>query len=65
MSDRDFHDNVILGQPVHRRADPSQKVGYIVAVMMKSPYNALVRCPDEDPTFEALEDLIEAAPQPL
>jgi hypothetical protein len=65
MSDRDFHDNVILGQPVHLRTDPFQKVGYIVAVMMKSPYDALVRWPDEEPTFEALEDLIEAAPQPV
>jgi hypothetical protein len=33
MSDKDFHDNVILGQPVHLRADPPQKVGYIVAVI--------------------------------
>jgi hypothetical protein len=63
MSDRDFHDNVILGLPAHLRTDPSQKVGYIAAVMMKSRHDALVRWPDEDPTFEALDDLIEAVPQ--
>jgi hypothetical protein len=63
MSEGDFYDNVILGQPVHLRTDPSQKVGYIVAVMMKSPYDALVRWTDAGPTFEALDDLIEAVPE--
>jgi hypothetical protein len=32
--------------------------------MMKSPSDALVRWSDADPTFEALDDLIEAVPQP-
>jgi len=51
-----------LGQPVYLRSDPSQQLGYIVAVMTKGPYEALVRWTDAEPTFEALDDLIEARP---
>ena len=65
MLNRALHDNVGLGQPVHLRTDPSQKLGYIVAVMVKGPYEALVRWTDGDPTFEALDDLIEAVHQPV
>ena len=62
MSDQDFRANVALGQPVYLRTDPSQQLGYIVAVMTKGPYQALVRWTDTEPTFESLDDLIEAAP---
>ena len=62
MSDPDFRANVALGQPVFLRTDPSQQLGYIVAVMTKGPYEALVRWTDAEPTFEALDDLIEAVP---
>jgi len=41
---------------------PSQQLGYIVAVMTKGPYQALVRWTHVEPTFESLDDLIEAAP---
>ncbi len=61
MSDRP-RVGVALGQPVYLRSDPSQQLGYIVAVMAKGPYEALVRWTDAEPTFEALDDLIEAAP---
>lgn len=48
------------GQPVYLRTDPSQQLGYIVAVMAKGPYQALVRWTEAEPTFESLDDLIEA-----
>jgi hypothetical protein len=59
MPDRARAD-VALGQPVYHRSDPSHRLGYIVAVMAKGPYQALVRWTDTEPTFEALDDLIEA-----
>ncbi len=62
MSDQDSRANVALGQPVHLRSDPSQRLGHIVAVMTKGPYQALVRWTDAEPTFEALDDLIEVVP---
>lgn len=65
MSEQKFRDNVALGQPVHLRTDPSQKLGHIVAVMTGGPYEALVRWTEGDPTFEALDDLIEAVHQPV
>jgi hypothetical protein len=34
----------------------------VVAVMVAAPYEALVRWPDTEPTFEALDDLVEVAP---
>ena len=60
MSDQDFRAKT--GQPVYLRTDPAQQLGYIVAVMTKGPYQALVRWTDAEPTFEALDDLIDAAP---
>jgi hypothetical protein len=65
MSEREFPGNVVLGQPVHLRTDPSQKSGYIVAVMTEGSYEALVRWTEGDPTLEALDDLIEAVHQPV
>ena len=62
MSDQGFHAKLALGQPVYLRTDPSQHLGYIVAVMTKGPYEALVRWTAAEPTFEALDDLIEAVP---
>jgi hypothetical protein len=51
-----------LGQPVRVAARPWQRPGYVVAVMVAAPYEALVRWPDTEPTFEALDDLVEVAP---
>jgi hypothetical protein len=34
----------------------------VVAVMVAAPYEALVRWTDTEPTFEALDDLVEVAP---
>ena len=62
MADHDFRSDVALGQPVYLRTDPSRQLGYIVAVMTKGPYEALVRWTDAEPTFESLDDLIEAVP---
>jgi hypothetical protein len=62
MTGRGSWENVTLGQPVYLRTDPSQQLGYIVAVMTKGPYEALVRWTGAEPTFEALDDLIEAIP---
>ena len=62
MSERDSWENVTLGQPVYLRTDTSHQLGFIVAVMTKGPYEALVRWTDAEPTFEALDDLIEAIP---
>jgi hypothetical protein len=60
MSNPDFRANLALGPPVFLRTGPSQRLGYIVAVMTKGPYEALVRWTDAEPVFEALDDLIEA-----
>jgi hypothetical protein len=54
---------VDLGQPVHLRTDPSGKVGYVVAVMLTPPHQALVRWRGTEATFEALDDLVEVAPR--
>ena len=62
MSDENTRVNGAAGQPVYLRTDPSQHLGFIVAVMTKRPYEALVRWTDAEPTFEALDDLIEAIP---
>ena len=62
MSERDSWENITLGQPVYLRTDPSQQLGFIVAVMTKRTYEALVRWTATEPTFEALDDLIEAIP---
>jgi hypothetical protein len=62
MAERDSWESITLGQPVYLRTDPSQQLGFIVAVMTKGPYEALVRWTDAEPTFEALDDLIEAIP---
>ena len=34
MAERDSWENITLGQPVYLRTDPSQHLGFIVAVMM-------------------------------
>ena len=60
MAEQNSWENITLGQPVYLRTDPSQHLGFIVAVMTKRPYEALVRWTDAEPTFEALDDLIEA-----
>jgi hypothetical protein len=48
-----------------RISAPTPQVGYIVAVMMKNLYDALVCWIDADPIFEVLDDLIEAVHQPV
>lgn len=48
-----------LGQLVRLAARPSQRPGYVVAVMVAEPYEALVRWTDAEPTFEALDGLID------
>ena len=50
--------DVVLGQAVQLRGEAGRRLGYIVAVMMAAPYEALVRWPDGPPTFESLGDLI-------
>ena len=40
MSNPDFRANVALGPPVFLRTGPSQRLGYIVAVMTKGPTRA-------------------------
>jgi hypothetical protein len=50
----------MLGQPVQLRSNTGVRLGYIVAVMIARPYEALVRWPDGPPTFESLDDLIDA-----
>jgi hypothetical protein len=52
-----LHD-VVLGQLVQLRADPIEKRGNIVAVLMTQPCQALVRWPAGESTFELLDDLI-------
>jgi hypothetical protein len=56
---------IVLGQAVHLRTDPSERLGFIVAVMMTHPYEALVRWRDAEPTFEALDSLVEASRRPI
>jgi hypothetical protein len=51
-----------LGQPVRLATDPSARPGYVVAVMLTPPYEALVRWRGAEPTFQALDDLIEIVP---
>jgi|SoiMethySBSTD1v2_1073268.scaffolds.fasta_scaffold1090343_2 hypothetical protein len=46
-----------LGQAVHRRGDP-RSLGYVVAVMLVQPYQALVHWRSETATFEPLEGLV-------
>jgi hypothetical protein len=62
MSDTDRRLTLGLGQPVRLAANPSRRPGYVVAVMLTAPYEALVRWTDAEATFEALDDLVEAAP---
>ena len=59
MSQPDVLRDVILGQPVQLRGKAGLRLGYIVAVMIARPYEALVRWPDGPPTFESLDDLID------
>jgi hypothetical protein len=47
-----------LGQRVRLATRPSQQPGRVVGVILKEPYQALVRWKDEM-TFEALDDLVE------
>ena len=49
MTEQNSWDNITLGQPVYLRTDPSQHLGFIVAVMTKRPYEALVRWTDAEP----------------
>jgi hypothetical protein len=52
-----------LGQPVRLATQPSQQPGRVVGVILKEPYQALVRWKDEM-TFESLDDLVEATLPP-
>ena len=60
MSQPDLLRDVMLGQPVQLRSNAGVRLGYIVAVMIARPYDSLVRWPDGPPTFESLDDLIDA-----
>jgi len=62
MSDTDRVATLALGQPVRLATKPSQRPGYVVAVMLAAPYEALVRWTDAEATFEALDDLVEVTP---
>ena len=42
--------------------DPSERCGYVVAIILVPPYEALVRW-REGSTFEALDNLVEVNPQ--
>ena len=59
MSDPDPRVDVGLGQAVRLATDPSERPGYVVAVMLPAPYLALVRWLGAEATFEALDDLVE------
>lgn len=50
-----------LGQPVRLATDPSERCGYVVAIMLVPPYEAQVRW-REGSTFEALDNLVEVVP---
>jgi hypothetical protein len=65
MSDWSRGRDIILGQPVQLRTGPAEKLGYIVAVMLTEPYDALVRWRNAEPTFEPLDNLIEAPFSPV
>lgn len=62
MADQDTARSFDLGQPVRLAADPSERCGYVVAIMLIPPYEALVRW-REGATFEALENLVEVGPR--
>ena len=49
---------------MHRHSDPG-RIGQIVGVITAIPYQALVRWPDSESTFEALGDLVDASGQLL
>jgi hypothetical protein len=49
-----------LGQPVRLVGNPLQRTGYVVAVMLRDPYQALVHWTDNEATFESLDDLVDA-----
>lgn len=51
-----------LGQPVRLATDPLERCGYVVAIMLVPPYEALVRW-REGATFEVLDNLVEVGPQ--
>ena len=53
--------DVVLGQLVQLRGGPLERRGNIVAVLMTQPWQALVRWPAGESTFELLEDLVAAA----
>jgi|RhiMethySRZTD1v2_1073278.scaffolds.fasta_scaffold1858823_2 hypothetical protein len=61
MSELDVRDAPELGQAVRHVADPAQRTGYIVAIMLVPPYSALVRWRGTEPTFEGLDDLVEVS----
>jgi len=65
MSGGNSRRKVALGQPVHLRTDSSEKLGFIVAVMLSDPYEALVRWRGAEPTFEALDNLVDAPPRSI
>jgi hypothetical protein len=57
------HDlNVALGRTVRRRADPSHRLGCVVAVTLTTPPAALVRWRGAEATFEPLDELVEVTP---
>jgi hypothetical protein len=51
-----------LGQPVRLATDPAERCGYVVALLLVPPYEALVRWRDGSP-FEALDNLVGVHPQ--
>jgi hypothetical protein len=61
MSEFDVRDAPELGQAVRHVADPEQRTGYVVAIMLVPPYSALVRWRGSEPTFEGLDDLVEVS----
>jgi hypothetical protein len=58
MWDIDTRFDVDLAQVVRLATDATQRPGYVVAVMLIAPYEALVRWRGGEATFEPLDSLV-------
>lgn len=64
MSGPDPRIDVGLGQAVRLAADPPERAGHVVAIVLTAPWLALVRWRGATATFEALDDLVEVPHRP-
>lgn len=62
MSSESRRISVRLGQPVRLVTDRSGRIGHVVAVLLATPDQALVRWRDAPSTFEELDDLRDEEP---